>query len=364
MASDFEQLHIPLFRLDERHGIFEDRLQAVLKRLREFRPTVVLANLSPISFEVLRYVPPLVFRIGAVQSDDPAVYETARRYVGVMDAIAAVSAAIKRKIEADPGFAGVPVKYLPYGVPMPEALALVRGRSSEPMRILYLGRLEHEQKRVRLFPEILRRLEASGIPFRWTIAGDGSERPWLEANLRTSPGDQAVSILGNVPYAQVPRLLATHDIFLLTSDYEGLPLSLLEAMGHGLVPVVSNLPSGIPEVVDENTGKLVPQDNTAGYAEAIIALHNHPDEIRRLSLNARERVQRDFSVTAMADRWLNAFPEPPRQNVIWPEQWQIKPILGCQYPLYFSSPIRWVRRLFKKALRYSKGMDTSLPSAE
>lgn len=364
MASDFERLDIPVLRLDERHHIFEDRMQAVLKRLREFRPTVVLANLSPISFEALRYVPPGVFRIGTVQSDDPAVYATVRRYVGAMDAIAAVSATIQRKIEADPQFADVPAKYLPYGVPMPEVLPLVRGGAAEPVRFLYLGRLDHEQKRVRLFPEILRRLEASGIPFRWTLAGDGAERPWLEANLRTSRSDQAVSILGSVPYAQVPTLLATHDIFLLTSDYEGLPLSLLEAMGHGLVPVVSNLPSGIPEVVDENTGKLVAPDNTAGYAEAIIALHSNRDEMRRLARNARERVQRDFSVTAMTDRWLNAFPGTPRQNVIWPQPWPIKPILGCQYPLYFSSPIRWVRRLFKKASRYSKETDTTIAPAE
>src|SRR6266542_899792 len=57
MASDFERLGIPLFHLDERRHIFEDRMEAVLNRLREFRPTVVLANLSQISFEVLRYVP-------------------------------------------------------------------------------------------------------------------------------------------------------------------------------------------------------------------------------------------------------------------------------------------------------------------
>ena len=351
MASDFERLSIPVFRLDERGRIFEDRMQAVLKRLREFRPSVVVANLSPMAFEVLRYMPTGVFRIGAAQSDDPAVYATARRYAGVMDAIAAVSATIKQKIEADPGFAGVPAQYLPYGVPMPEPLTLVRNGASGPMRILYLGRLDHVQKRVRLFPEILRRLEASGIPFCWTIAGDGSERSWLEANLRTSPGNQAVSILGNVAYAQVPSLLARHDVFLLTSDYEGLPLSLLEAMGHGLVPVVSNLPGGIPEVVDENTGKLVPPDNTAGYAEAIIALHNHRDEMRRLSRNASRRVQRDFSVTAMTDRWLNAFPGTPRQNVFWPEQWQIKPIVGSRYPLYFTPPLRLLRRVMKSLSR-------------
>lgn len=345
MASDFERLNIPVFCLDERRSIFEDRMRSVLDCLAQFKPTVVLANLGPVSFEVLRYVPPGVFRIGAIQSDDPAVYDTASHYIAVMDALAAVSATIKRKAEADVRFSGVPVKSLPYGVPMPEDLSALRGKTSGALRILYLGRLDQEQKRVRLFPEILKKLENADISFQWTVAGEGPCRPFLETNMRTVRPDQSVSIIGPVKYAEVPRLLAAHDVFLLTSDYEGLPLSLLEAMGHGLVPVVSNVESGVREMVDQTNGALVPILDVDGYARAIIHLHEHRDEMASKSAAAQSRVRTEYSVEAMTNRWLATFPKTAPTVVEWPTRWGIKPPLVARHPFYFSRPMRMLRRV-------------------
>jgi hypothetical protein len=172
-----------------------------------------------------------------------------------------------------------------------------------PLRILYLGRLDREQKRVHLFPAILEQLQSSGIPFHWTLAGDGPESAALQARMQGGGPEQIVSFIGTVPYADVPRILSEHDVFLLASDYEGLPLSLLEAMGAGLAPVVSDLPSGIRELVDETTGKRVAPGNLRGYAEAIVWLHEHRGELRRFSENAQRRVRGEFSIAAMAGRW-------------------------------------------------------------
>ena len=113
---------------------------------------------------------------------------------------------------------------------------------SGPLRILYLGRLAREQKRVQLFPEILKQLCASGMPFHWTVAGEGEARSFLEANMKPVPPTQTVSFTGPIRYADVPSVLKEHDICLLTSDYEGFGLGVAESMGYGLVPVVSDLP--------------------------------------------------------------------------------------------------------------------------
>jgi len=149
----------------------------------------------------------------------------------------------------------------------------------------------------------------------------------------------------------VPRVLSEHNLFLLASDYEGLPLSLLEAMARGLVPVVSDLPSGICEVVDSATGKLVPPENVSGYARAIIWLHSHREEMGRLSHNAREAVRHKFSVAAMTDRWLSVLAGAPARPVSWPGHWKIKPILQAGNPWRFSPPLRLARRWL---LRFSR----------
>ncbi|MGO8674853.1 MAG: glycosyltransferase family 4 protein [Limisphaerales bacterium] len=344
LAGDFARLKIPVFTTDQRRMIFEDRLRCILRELARFGPTSVVANLSATSFEALRYVPPGVFRIGMAQSHDAGVYRTVRAYAPHVDAMGAVSTTIRETLAGLPEFARVSVHYLPYGVPMPAPETLAARDPHAPLRILYLGRVQHEQKRVRLFPQILQTLAASGIPFHWTIAGDGPERAFLQAAMKSPSQAQTVSFPGKIPYDGVPRVLSEHNLFLLASDYEGLPLSLLEAMARGLVPVVSDLPSGVCEVVDAATGRLVPPANVSGYAEAILWLHSHREEMERLSRNAREAVRHKFSAAAMADRWLGVLDAAPSQPVSWPGRQKIKPILLAANPWRFSPPARLARR--------------------
>ena len=347
LGSDFQRLNIPVQSMDDRRFIYEDRLAMVLDELGRFKPAVVLANLSASSFEVLRYLPAGVFRVGVGQADDPDVYEMMRYYAPHMDLLAVVSKTMKAKAEAMPEFGRVPVHYLPYGVPLPESLDDT-GHRKGPLRILYLGRLWQAQKRVRLLPVIFDRLKSSGIPFHWTVAGEGQEEAFLQQSMKPAPPEQTVSFTGSIPYRDVPQVLREHDVFLLTSEFEGLPLSLLEAMGAGLVPVVSDLKSGVSEVVDITNGILVPVNDVEGYALAVIHLHQHRDELAAKSAAARARVKTEFSVAAMTDRWLSAFPTPPAAPPVWPTRWKISAPLPAKYPLIFLPPLRLIRRFVKK----------------
>lgn len=345
MSSDFEEQNIPLLCLNQRRMIFEDRLKIILQNLARFQPTVVVSNLGAISFEALRYLPRGIFRIGMGHSDDLGVYAGLRQYAPWMDSAAVVSAKMKQKAAGMPEFARVPVVHLPCGVPMCRQTELPVRDFTRPLRILYLGRLMQEQKRVRLFPEILRQICDSGMPFHWTIAGEGEELSFLETNLKSRSPNQTVSIAGPIRYADVPMMLKQHDIYLLASDYEGLPLSLLEAMGYGLVPVVSDLESGVGEVVDKTVGHLVPVNDVSGYARAIIRLHEHREELAAKSSAARARVQQEFSVAAMADRWLAALPTTKSVIEPWPTRWRIQGVLTAGNPLRFSRPVRMLRRM-------------------
>ena len=344
LAKDFERQQIPVFATNQRRFIYEDCLVQILAEIARFQPTTVVASISATSFEVLRYTPPGTFRFGMAQSHDPGVYNTIGFYAGHLDAMGAVSKAIHETIPTLPGFARVPVHYLPYGVPIPAAPTAAPAAPNAPLRILYLGRLEQSQKRVRCFPEILARLTASGIPFHWTIAGDGDEGPLLRSTMKSASTTQTVEFIGKVQYSDVPQVLAEHDLYLLASGFEGLPLSLLEAMASGLVPVVSDLASGIREVVDESSGLLVNPDHIPGYADAIVRLHHHRDELQRLRQNVRLKVAREFSVAAMTDRWLRMLPPAPKVPPAWPAKWSVRPILMDADSWRFSLPMRWARR--------------------
>jgi hypothetical protein len=109
--------------------------------------------------------------------------------------------------------------------------------------------------------------------------------------------------------------------------------------------VVSDLPAGIPEMVDKTTGILVPVDDVAGYARAIVHLHEHRDELAAKSAASRERVKMKFSVEAMTDRWLAALPATAAPPSAWPQSWKITAPLTAGNSIYFSVPMRALRRV-------------------
>jgi glycosyltransferase involved in cell wall biosynthesis len=343
-VSDFQAAGVKVVLHDHRQMIFEDRMAAMLKTLAEFEPTVVVGCLGGTSYEVLRYVPTGVYRMAVIQSDHLIFYDAAAPYAGFMDAVVGISRKIAERLEQMDAFRKVSKLCLPHGVSLPTTME-PRERAGQPLRILYLGRIMDPQKRVHLFPKILADLKKAGIPFQWTIAGEGDKRVTLERAMQTASATQQVVFHGSVPNAQVPALLEKHDIFLLASDAEGLPISLLEAMAHRLVPVVSDLESGVSEVVDTTNGLLVPVNDVEGYARAIVHLHQHRDELAVKSTAARARVKTEFSVAAMTDRWLAAFPKAFPAIGAWPTDWDIKAPLPARHPIYFSQPMRMLRRL-------------------
>jgi glycosyltransferase involved in cell wall biosynthesis len=299
----------------------EDGFRSALEQLRQFSPTHILGCLGPQSLEILRYVPSGVCRIGVAQTDDNPTYATLVSYARFLDATVGVSQHASEVLRRAPRLAAKPVYYQPHGVPQSSRLRTVTTTPDSPIRIIYVGRLFREQKRVHLFPRILEGLIASNRPFVWTIVGDGPELKRLQRTMVTTGSHQTVVFPGQVPYYRVPQLLADADIFLLTSEYEGLPLSLLEALVSGAVPVVSDLDSGIREAIGTDTGVLIEPDDIDGYAAAILRLDADRALLAKMSLAAMELAKKRFSCESMADRWIQMFSELPGK----PAQWAVTP---------------------------------------
>jgi glycosyltransferase involved in cell wall biosynthesis len=129
---------------------------------------------------------------------------------------------------------------------------------------------------------------------RLRIAGDGPDRPALEAEIERLGVGEHVELLGTRD--DVPELLAGADVFVLSSDSEGLPMSVLEAMAAGL-PVVASAVGGVPEAVrDGETGTLVPPRDSTALAEALRRLVADPALRERLGGEGRQRVDQEFSL--------------------------------------------------------------------
>jgi glycosyltransferase involved in cell wall biosynthesis len=123
------------------------------------------------------------------------------------------------------------------------------------------------------------------------IAGRGPERERLES-IATACGARA-RFVGHVEGEQKQRLLRAADVFVLPSieergRREGLPTALLEAMAVGL-PVIATRTGGVPEVVREAHGLLVPMRRPDAIAAALAALGSDPSRTQALGRAARRR---------------------------------------------------------------------------
>jgi glycosyltransferase involved in cell wall biosynthesis len=140
------------------------------------------------------------------------------------------------------------------------------------------------------------------VPFDAKIVGDGPDRALLETEIDRLGLRGTVELTGE--RNDVPAILASADCFVLASNSEGLPLSILEAMAAGL-PVVASAVGGVHELVTNNvTGFLVPPREPEALAARLAAVLRDPDLRERLGAAARADVSARFSIARVQEEHL------------------------------------------------------------
>ncbi len=217
-------------------------------------------------------------------------------------AVVAVSAQVRDSIVADLGAApaeAARIAVIPNGVEIPEpqpaeSLAQARARygilPKDPL-VLAAGRLT-EQKNFATLLEAVAKLRARGILCRVLIAGDGPLRAYLERRVDELRIDDQVILAGNID--DLNLIMQTADLFVLPSLWEGLPLTLLEAMARGR-PCVGSRIKGIAEVIEDGvSGLLVEPGDAAGLAAAVGQLLGDPARRAAFGSAGREIVRRSY----------------------------------------------------------------------
>lgn len=169
---------------------------------------------------------------------------------------------------------------------------------------LCLARLA-TQKRHDLLVRAWERLPAGSVLL---LAGDGPTRGAVERQVAQGTGD--VRLLGERTDAD--WLLAAADLLVLPTDWEGLPISLLEAMSLG-VPVVVSRVGGVLETLGDGV-RLVEPGSADALAVALTELATDPVARRRLGLRGRELVAERFHLAPMLDAYAATYDEALRER--------------------------------------------------
>jgi glycosyltransferase involved in cell wall biosynthesis len=174
-----------------------------------------------------------------------------------------------------------------------------RFRPAEPERragkaaLICVARLSPEKRHDVLLAAI-RRLLDSGLELQLTVAGDGPMRPALEKQIAELRLEGAVRLLGMRD--DVAELLREAEIFVMPSETEGMPITVIEAMACAL-PIVATAVGGFLELVkDGENGFLVPVGDADALAQALARLIKDRELLRRIGAANRRVAMEKFDI--------------------------------------------------------------------
>ena len=280
-----------------------------------------------------------------LHGDTEYYYDLAVRHDPIVHAFIAYSRRMHDELVARLPHRASTIFHLPYGIPLPPA---VRRPADGPLRAIFAGRLEHGQKGVFDLPQIDRLLQERGVEVQWSVAGAGPD----EAALRQRWAfNERVQWLGRLSTTSLLDACIDQDVFVLPTRFEGFPVALVEAMGAGLVPVVSDIASGVPEIVVKgSSGECPATGDVAEFADSIARLDRDRSRLEAMSAAARRTVVDRFDIRDRVSDYQALYAR-------WQELY--RPVAGVEHLQYGSRLDQpWIPnslvRLVRTALRAAR----------
>lgn len=281
----------------------KDNLFVTIKRLYNLLPpgpgALVLNN--ALEMQMLDHYP--VEKTSYQVVHDDYNFSLAVYYQHIVDVFIAHSRFFYDKLLAAMPQRAATIFFLPHGVSIP-VNHRPQSESEQSLKLLFLGRMS-AQKGIFDLPVIDNWLDEWKVDHTWTCIGNGPELKTLQDVWKQ--GKSPVRFLSPPTNEEVMDICAQQDVFVLPTQFEGSPVSLLETMSAGLVPVITDLPGGIREIVQQNIGSRIEQGNVKGFATAIYELANNRQLLNQRSIACRDKIIKEFNVRDTAARYHELF---------------------------------------------------------
>lgn len=160
-------------------------------------------------------------------------------------------------------------------------------------------------------------LKGRNVNFRCLLFGNGPLRDKLQQMAKELNLIDVVNFCGSVAHDEILKLYSTGAVSVLVlpsietkdGEKEGIPVSLMEAMAAG-VPVIATTTGGIPELLGNGAGILVPPEDCEALANAIERLLKDPEIRREIGIKGREKVKKEFAIDSVVQKLIELFKNP------------------------------------------------------
>jgi glycosyltransferase involved in cell wall biosynthesis len=343
-------------KITAKTGTRYQRVQSIRKAILTVDADIVLVVNAPDVYEAAALIkqqrkPDLkvAMTLHGLQSD---FISDVQRYHDILDYVVVTNRLTQNIVQHQGGFPGDRVLYAPYGVDIVQRVATKR--DSDTLNLLYVGRIEDEQKRCSDLLKIVTELESEKVNYVLRIAGDGPLKETLVEQLSLVCDIGEIDYLGQLSQEQIStQAYLKSDVLLITSAWETGPIVAWEAIMQGVV-VVSSRYTGLKEegaLVNHENCLLFDVGNAAQACECIRQL----DDLNlreRLIHNAREMVLQRYTKERSIEHWIDKVEKIAQGKVKrlgkshnlmsqWPKNGKLETLFGHRYA-YF------LRKLFHK----------------
>ncbi len=209
-----------------------------------------------------------------------------------VDRFITVSKIIKRKLEQVLSNKDQIITFLKYPAQTYENKSL---DFKQLVCTFFVRDLFDETKQFIILPIIHKYLLQKGIEIKWLIAGGGSSEQMIKSIFGVNIQDDSVEYLGLLEEEGINKMLQRSNTMILPSLNEGFPVSVVEAMKQGVVPLVNSWGESMDELLEHANTAFISRQNTASeYADFLEQLAKNPELHKRMSLHAYTRASALF----------------------------------------------------------------------
>ncbi len=182
-------------------------------------------------------------------------------------------------------------------IPNPNTYPTQQSLPQKSKTVLYVGRLTLDDKRFDRCVTVWRKIYQKFPDWQMIFVGDGDDRAHFEEVTKGINNIQCVGFQDPKPFYEQAAILC------LTSNFEGFPMVLSEAMVHGVVPIAFNSFASATDIIEDGVdGVLVTPYSTKEYTHKLSTLMSNSKRREELSHNARQSIKR-FDIERITDRW-------------------------------------------------------------
>jgi colanic acid/amylovoran biosynthesis glycosyltransferase len=294
------------------YNYVEDQVKELLNIVKREHISTVVANLVVPALYATQYLKPFdIPVIGVMHSNDTFYKGVITKFIhgktkNQLSTAVSVSGYINTICESQN--TNTQLLNIPCGTPEIENSTL--RNSQEILKVIYAGRLVKEAKQVLKLTKAFCDASKVNSNLEFSIYGDGDQEQSISALINHERASKNVKLFKALPPNKIIRKIQEHHVFTLMSDYEGMPIALMEAMACGVVPVCYVGEGGIDEIIEHGVNGFIVENRGKDYQDKLQILVNDRSLWEIMSKNARATIQQKYSSKITNQKWfelLNQF---------------------------------------------------------